>query len=101
MKIKRGDTLSFLVKREDELGQPIIGGTIKSHIRNSLDKKIAEFVIAPTLNDGEYEFLVSANITKTFPVGTLFFDIETIDDGVTTSSDTEELIVEKDYTYGY
>ena len=100
MKIKRGDTLTFLVNRVDELGQPITGGTIRSHIRNHMEKKLASFTVAPTDELGQYEFTLSSTITSGFPIGILFFDIEFNDDGVISSSETTELVVEKDYTYG-
>ncbi|PKM75909.1 MAG: hypothetical protein CVU90_15115 [Firmicutes bacterium HGW-Firmicutes-15] len=100
MKLKRGDTLTFLVNRVDELGQPITGGTIKSHIRNHMEKKLASFTITPTNELGQYEFTLSPSITSAFPIGILFFDIEFNDNGVISSSETTELIIEKDYTYG-
>lgn len=98
--IKRGDTLSFILRRIDEEGEPQIGiaSKLKSQIRNRKDVLITEFIITETTDLGDYLFVVPANITSSLDVGTYYFDVEYTDNDIVSSSKTEEIQVVKDIT---
>ena len=98
MKIKRGDTLSFIVVKKDSKGVPVTGQDIKSHVRD-INKKVAEFIVKETDVPGSYEFTIPASITKTLPIKKLYFDIRFEKDGVVETSPTVELEVEANKTY--
>ena len=99
--LKRGDTLSVIVARKDEDGNPLTGQAekLRSQIRTTTDKLVAEFTISETSTAGEYLFEVPSSVTQDFPLLTLSFDVEFKDlDGYTKSSDTMFIIVIKDVT---
>lgn len=98
--VKKGDTLSFIVKRDNEAGEPMTGDAakLKSQIRTKKDELIANFTITETDVLGEYLFVVPAAITNTLIPGIYLFDIEYTDDDIVKSSDTMEIQVIKDVT---
>lgn len=98
--VKKGDTLSFIVKRSDEAGEPMTGDAAKlrSQIRTKKDELIATFTITETIIPGEYLFVVSALVTDTMLPGIYLFDIEYTDGEIVKSSDTMEIQVLKDVT---
>ena len=98
--VKRGDTLSFILRRTDEEGNPQTGiaSKLKSQIRNRKDVLITEFIITETTELGDYLFVVPANVTNSFDVGTYFFDVEYTDNNIKSSSQTEQIQVVKDIT---
>lgn len=98
--LKRGDTLSFIVTRKDDQGQPLTGDAskLKSQLRTREDKLAAEFSITETETPGDYLFKVDAQTTKDFRPGELYFDIEYRDDDIVYSSETMTVNVIKDVT---
>lgn len=100
IELKRGDTLSFVVRRKTETGEPMTGEALKlkSQIRDKFDKLVAVFTITETEIPGDYLLVVPAENTKAFPLGTVYFDVEYRDGNIVTSSDTMEIAVTKDVT---
>jgi len=98
--IKRGDTLSFIIRRTNELDQPQTGvaNKLKSQIRDKEENLIASFIITETDEPGDYLFLVPAEKTRLFQIGTYFFDVEFTDNDIVSSSETALIRVVKDYT---
>ena len=100
IEVKRGDTLSFIVIRKDELGNPLTGDAVnlKAQIRDGDDILYGEFVITELPTAGEYLFTVDAQITKDFTIGRLYFDIEYKDNNVVYSTETMIINVVMDVT---
>lgn len=99
--VKRGDTLSVIVVRKDEDGNPLTGDALKlrSQIRNSNDQLLASFAISETSTPGEYLFEVPPSVTLTFPLGRLDWDIEyNSGTGYIKSTETLAIRVDKDVT---
>jgi len=99
--VKRGDTLSVIVARQDEDGNPLTGDALKlrSQIRNSNDQLLASFTITETSTPGEYLFEVAPSVTLTFPLGRLDWDIEyNSGTGYIKSTETLTIRVDKDVT---
>ena len=96
--IKRGDTFAFYANITDEAGAALITDTmyLRSQVRDTKNKLIAELVIAPTDIGGRYLF--TAAETNTWPVSKLLMDIEINNDGQISSSQTVEISVLKDVT---
>jgi len=101
MQIKRGDTFTFIVRRVDDLGNPLTGqaSNLRSQIRKNDGVLLGEFIIEETVTLGDYKFNIDASITKDFPIGNLYFDIEYTLEGVVTSSNTVTFKVEGDVTH--
>jgi hypothetical protein len=99
MEHKRGDTLSFLINLVDDNNQPLdLEVTqIRSQMRNSVNKLIDEFTVTKTETIGEYLFEAQAD-TNTYPLSTLYSDIEINEDGIIASSETFEIEIVKDIT---
>lgn len=98
--IKRGDTLSFIVKRSNESGDPLTGDANKlsAQLRTSKDELIANFTITETDTLGEYLFLIPATITNTFPIGILGYDIQFADVDLVNTTETMFVKVVRDVT---
>lgn len=100
IEVKKGDTLSFIVIRKDDAGNPLIGdeSKLKAQIRDSEDTLYGAFVITELSTLGEYLFTVDATITKDFILGKLYFDIEYKDNDIVYSTDTVTINVLRDVT---
>jgi hypothetical protein len=100
MELKRGETLSFVVRLKTTTGQPITGAETKllSQVRDNNGKLLASFTIEETVVLGDYTFSIPAVITNTFPLATIFFDIAYKDGDVVAKYPTVELYVLKDVT---
>lgn len=97
--IKRGDTFAFFMTLADEEGNPIIPESIRCHLRDKQYRMVAEATITETDTSGKYLFEWGS--TENWPIGSLLFDIEITDvTGGIISTDTMELTVERDVTYG-
>ena len=99
--LKRGDTLSVIVVRQDEDGNPLTGDAskLRSQIRDSNDQLVASFTITETVTAGEYLFEVPSTTTLNFPLGRLDWDIEyDSGTGYIKSTETMNIRVEKDVT---
>ena len=100
LSVKRGDTLSFVVKRKNTDGSPMTGdeNKLRSQLRDKSDVLQGEFVITETDTLGEYLFVIPPTVTKNWKEGSLFFDIEYRDGDLVSSSTTSEVKVIKDVT---
>ena len=98
--VKRGDTLSFVVKRRNTDGSPMTGDAskLRSQLRDKSDNLQGEFIITETDILGDYLFVVPATVTKNWAIGSLFFDVEFKDGDIVSSSATSEIKVTKDVT---
>ena len=98
--LKTGDSLVLQVVRKDNEGNPQTGDAafLFSQIRDECDLLIADFTIVETAILGTYEFTVPFSETVSFPLGTLYFDIEYNDGILVNSSETVLLLVSKDVT---
>lgn len=102
--IKRGDTFAFYVNLMDMGNSPLVmdEGGIRSQIRNGLEDLVEELSIEPTDTIGKYKLF--AQSTADWPItdkdieNNLFMDIEVTIDGITRSSRTVRIKVEKDVT---
>jgi len=100
IEVKRGDTLSFVVRRKNEDGTPRTGeaSNLRSQIRNIKDALIAEITITETDVPGDYLFTVPATETSFWVPGKYTCDIQFTDVDFVESSNTFEVVVEKDVT---
>lgn len=98
--VKRGDALSFIVRRKTILGEPDTGSANKMtcQLRDRKDVLISTFTITETSTPGDYEFYIPASETKLWALGTYAFDIEYDYDGRPKSSVTYYVDVLKDET---
>ena len=99
---KRGDTLTILVKRTDAEGTPLTGDALKlkSQVRTATDKLLGEFTIVETETLGTYKLTLAPSITKTFPIGSVFWDLQYDNGaGLISSSRTLEIEIVKDVTH--
>lgn len=99
--VKRGDTLSIIVRRKNLDGTPRTGeaGNLRSQIRTSKDDLIASFTISEVEDTpGDYLFVVPANVTELIPINKYYMDIEYRDGDFVQSSETFSLEVVKDVT---
>lgn len=97
--VKRGDTFTFIAIINDRVTQePLTGITdkLKAEIRTSVGSKISDLIITETETPGTYVFKCAD--TKTWPITTIYTDIQFTDEGIVTSSETIEIPVEKDVT---
>ena len=100
IQVKRGDTLSFIIKRKDEMGEPETGvaNNMFSQVRNKAEELIGTFTIVETAEEGSYLFLIPSTETQLWSPGTYFFDIEYRDGDFVSSSQTEMIQVLADIT---
>jgi hypothetical protein len=98
LNFKRGDAISFIVRRKNIDNTPDTGSADKQlcQLRNSKDALVATFQITETNTPGDYDFYIPAEITKTFEPGKYEFDIEYDYDGRPLSSDTHLIVIAKD-----
>ena len=100
--IKRGDTFAFTVQIETEDGEPYSGiaDKLRCHGRYAWNRDlVTELIITESEELGTYYF--TAEETETWkPNETIKFDIEYNDGINVASSDTFEITVEADITYG-
>lgn len=102
---KRGDTFSVCIYAKDAITKEPLDLTdaiIKSQVRSSLGKLCAELTVTKDVVVTNRCYLQAASeVTKLWPADCLvYFDIETIINGVTRSSATLSVYVIKDQTYG-
>ncbi|MBP2028689.1 hypothetical protein J2Z35_002519 [Acetoanaerobium pronyense] len=100
LSIKQGDTFAFKaeMKNEDETPMTGIAYKLKSQIRDIKNTLYAELQITETDDIGTYIFKADAEITKSWPVTKLYCDIQYKDADVVSSSETIEIMVERDVT---
>lgn len=92
---KRGDTFLMACTRT---GTNIAGWTIASMLRDKNDALIAECNVTIT-NAAQGQYTVRVDDTTAWPVESLYWDIEYIDDGgVVQSTETVRVNVKKDQT---
>lgn len=101
--IKRGDTFAFYANITDEFGEPLLVSVdkLKSQVRDTNYKLIAELVIATTEVGGRYLFTAAETNTWPSEPGSgkvLLMDIEINNGGQINSSRTIEINVVKDVT---
>ena len=97
-KIKRGDTFSFFANLTDAENAPLVTavGNIHCQVRGVDDVKLCDMVVAVTETAGKYLFRVDD--TRKFPAGSVQLDIRIVLGGVIKTTDTMELVVEKEVT---
>ena len=96
--LKRGETFEFFAIITDAAGTPMVGVAEKfrCQIRTGAERLIAELGIEETDTLGEYHF--STDSTDTWPIGTLLVDIRITSNGKIKSSDTYQILVQKEVT---
>jgi hypothetical protein len=98
MNFKRGDTFSYFIELTDADNLPLVLPVedIKCQIRTKSGSLIDSLIIETTATNGKY--LVSASNTTHYPVGNQEMDLKINENGVFTSTETVEVVVEKDVT---
>jgi len=98
LNFKRGDAISFIVRRKNADNTPDTGSASKMlcQLRNQKDILAATFQITETTTPGDYDFYIPAEVTKTLDPGKYEFDIEYDYDGRPMSSDTHLIVIVKD-----
>lgn len=97
---KRGDTFVVAARLTDD-GVPIdlTGWGVRAHVRDG-EALVNELVYTPiVLGDGQYTLTCTAANTTTWPVKTLYCDIEyTSPSSVVASTETFAIVLKKDIT---
>lgn len=81
-RIKQGGTLTIVFVWTDDAGEPasLVGATVRSQIRDDApDTLLADCTITQhdqTLDPGAFTLEVPANVTATWPIGTVYGDVE-------------------------
>ena len=98
MTFKRGDTFSYFIDLTDAENSPLVLQVedIKCQIRTKSGSLIDTLIIETTATNGKY--LVSASDTTFYPVGTQEMDLKINENGIVASTETIEVVVEKDVT---
>lgn len=99
--VKRGDTLSLIVRRKNHDGTPRVGEAdkLRAQIRSNKDILIASFQISEVLETpGDYLFVVPAIETSEMDIGKYVMDIEFRDGDFVQSTETFTVVIEKDVT---
>lgn len=98
-RLKRGDTFKIYPSQllaDDDSVVPLTGYVITSHVRDKSDVLVAELVM--TISGDTFS---SAPVdTSTWPIVELYCDIQFTVGGITISSSTLIIRVEKDITHG-
>ena len=95
---KRGDTFLLAGTRADKSGNPVVitGMTITSKVRRVAYQQALVVTITDPANGA---FSLSQADTSTWPIGTLFCDVQFISGSTTVSSETFKIVVEEDVTF--
>lgn len=98
--VKRGDTLAFIVRRKNADGTPRTGeaSQLKAQMRSGKDVLIGEFAITETPTPGDYLCQIAATLTQDYIPGTYNCDIQYTEGVVVQSSQTFQIVIEKDVT---
>lgn len=98
--VKRGDTLMFINRRQNQDGTPRTGEASKlsAQVRSTKEVLMADLTIVESDTPGDYILTCPASITKTWMAGDYNCDIEYSDDDFVRSSGTFMIKVEKDVT---
>ena len=98
--MKRGDTFAFQMTLQNTDLSPITGASakLKSQVRDDNETLWADLVVSETSTPGTYLFVADAEITKNWPLVTMYTDIEYTDNEITTSSETLSVVICKDVT---
>jgi hypothetical protein len=89
--IKKGNTFVYYAQWENALI-----GELKSQVRNSLGVLVSEVKIEEMGTPFIFRLIVED--TSNWPIGTLYTDIKRTFDGVSTSSQTMKITIEKGVT---
>lgn len=98
----RGDTFGFYAEVRDPAGEPVTvpATNLRSQVRDAKDRLWASLAVSdhPGGVVGTYFFQAPPEVTRTWPIGVLYIDIEVEVDGNISSTETFVVHVEKDIT---
>ena len=99
LNFKRGDTVSFIIRRKNEDGSPRTGDVdkLRAQIRNNKEVLIGSFLVTESV-PGDYLFQIEASVTKDWIPGAYVCDVEFKDGSFVQSTATFQIVIEKDVT---
>jgi hypothetical protein len=103
IKQKQGDTFEVICTYKDSMGQALnlstSNITIRSQVRSKTGTLVADLVYA-MLDQSTYpgKYSLSVASTAEWPIGILLWDIEYTQDGIITTSDPIEILVQSKVT---